>query len=93
MKLNLKYNILKFILGIVTLENLKFKNIVINTHELINYSSSIWQINDRMLLQLSINLFFGMNFIHNQELSLNGCFDLKDIYYQVNYILFFFIKL
>lgn len=75
------------------MENLKFKNIVINTHELINYSSYIWQINDRMLLQLSINLFFGMNFIHNQELSLNGCFDLKDIYYQVNYILFFFIKL
>lgn len=40
-------------------------------------------IKDSVLFKLVKNLFTGLKYIHYQQLSLNGNFDLNDILYEV----------
>lgn len=73
------------------MEQINSSNISNNGIQYINFDFdyTFRTISHHNLLKLSINLFFGINFIHNHQISLNGKFQLNNIFVQVLICLFF----
>lgn len=71
------------------MENLKFQNILFNTLDQIDYGleSTPGKLNNTNLMKLSKHLFSGIDYIHGQNFSFDGKFELKDIYFLVSTLL------
>lgn len=71
------------------MENIQNENILNNIVHAKSYMFELGSpcMNELAMFKLSTNLFSGMKFIHDNELSLNGGFTLKDIFYQVIFYL------
>lgn len=77
-----------FFLAINLLENLDSMDFRFKVEEksefLFQYDISLVPLNK--LLIFSKRLFFGFKFLHSQQLSINGDFEIYDFIYNVEYI-------
>lgn len=67
------------------LENVHFHNIITCKLDLINYNclNESTKNSVKILIKFAKDLSSGLYFIHSQDLSLNGNFDITNIFYQV----------